>query len=361
MSSGVHTRYVFDEYNCPTMDLVEEGVSFSVLWLLLSLTTKVVVGIVILGFSLKYYLHCTKGICPTQARMDGKVVIITGGNAGIGKETAKELARRGARVILACRNAIKAAEAADEIFSETGQKVKVKKLDLTSFASVRKFAEDILETEERVDVLINNAGMMHDLGAVQVTEDGYEACFQTNYLGHALLTFLLLGVLKKSSPSRVINLTSFMHHFGNADDLEGLARGKPGRINSTLAYSHSKFAIVVFTRTLADKLRWRGVTVNAVHPGIVTTNIGKDGSGLLSSTAAFIVNLFGKTAQEGADTCVHAAVDPSMAERTGKYLVDCREDWVSRRALNREKALVTFETTLRLIGLEPSEIDKALG
>lgn len=78
----MHTRYVFDEYNCPTMDLVEEGVSFSVLWLLLSLTTKVVVGIVILGFSLKYYLHCTKGICPTQARMDGKVVIITGGNAG---------------------------------------------------------------------------------------------------------------------------------------------------------------------------------------------------------------------------------------------------------------------------------------
>ncbi|KAM7281902.1 retinol dehydrogenase 11 [Ixodes scapularis] len=122
------------------------------------------------------------------------------GVAGIGKETAKELARRKARVILACRNLEKADKAMQEIFEETQQKVVIKRLDLASLRSVREFADDILKTESRLDVLVNNAGLINDTSKVQLTEDGYEVCFQSNYLGHFLLTILLSG---KESVSRV--------------------------------------------------------------------------------------------------------------------------------------------------------------
>ncbi|KAM7300809.1 retinol dehydrogenase 11-like [Ixodes scapularis] len=227
-----------------------------ILGVALSLATSKIVLLVAVGLlCLKLYLVHSKGVCRSTQTLEGKTVIVTGGNAGIGKETAKELARRKARVILACRNLEKADKAMQEIFEETQQKVVIKRLDLASLRSVREFAEDILKTESRLDVLVNNAGLINDRSKVQLTEDGYEVCFQTNYLGHFLLTILLSELLKKSAPSRVINLSSILHHIGSTANLHDKATGNHPWTHPVLVYSNTKMAMLVFSRALAAKLK----------------------------------------------------------------------------------------------------------
>ena len=177
---------------------------------------------------------------------------MTGANTGIGKETALDFAKRGARVILACRNEDKAKDAARDIIAETGSdKVVVRIVDLASFESVRAFAKLVNETEERLDILVNNAGLS---GTYRVTEDGYESIFQVNYISHFLLTLLLMEKLKKSAPSRIVNVSSIGHHTKTApfqlddfilskDKFDGLAR-----------YTQSKLAQVVYTKELSKRL-----------------------------------------------------------------------------------------------------------
>ena len=183
----------------------------------------------------------------------GKTTIVTGANTGIGKETALDFAKRGARVILACRNEEKAKDAARDIIAETGSdKVVVRIVDLASFESVRAFAKVINETEERLDILVNNAGLT---GSYRVTEDGYESIFQVNYISHFLLTLLLMEKLKKSAPSRIVNVSSIMHETRYADlqlDDFTLSKEKFGKVKSR--YAQSKLAQVVFTRELSKRL-----------------------------------------------------------------------------------------------------------
>ena len=145
----------------------------------------------------------------------GKTVVVTGANTGIGKETALDLVKRGAKVILACRDEQRATDAAKDIIAETGSdKVLVRIVDLSSFESVRAFARLINETEERLDILVNNAGF---IGSYQLTKDGYESIFQVNYLSHFLLTLLLLDKMKKSAPSRIVNVSALAHEFKSAN------------------------------------------------------------------------------------------------------------------------------------------------
>lgn len=180
----------------------------------------------------------------------GKTVIITGANTGIGKETARDLAWRKARVILACRDVTKGLKAAAEIIESSGNEdIEVKKLDLASFKSIRKFAKEINEEEEKIHILINNAGY---LGPNKKTSDGLETNFQVNYLGHFLLTNLLLNKIKGSSPSRIINVSSMQHKSGkiNFDDLQG-----EKSYGQFAAYNQSKLAQVMFTKQLAHKLQ----------------------------------------------------------------------------------------------------------
>ena len=180
----------------------------------------------------------------------GKTVIITGATSGIGKETARDLAWRKARIILACRNIKKGLETAVEIIESSGNKnVEVKKLDLASFQSIHEFAEEINEEVERVDILINNAGCG---GLVSKTKDNLDSVFQVNYLSHFLLTNLLLDKLKASSPSRVINVSSIQHANGNInfDDLCSEKNYK-GWLK---AYSNTKLAQMLFTMELSKKL-----------------------------------------------------------------------------------------------------------
>ncbi|KAL3219478.1 hypothetical protein MRX96_005771 [Rhipicephalus microplus] len=243
----------------------------------------------------------------------GKTVIVTGATSGIGKETAMELARRKARVIIACRNAEKAQHTAEQIFEQTKQRVVVKALDMTSFKSVRKFCDDVVRTEDRLDVLINNAGAIGHSKKVKLTEDGFEEIFQANFLApfiaHASSSWDNIGdwcfctdLLKKSSPSRIINVSSDYHRLGQVGDVRQMARGVNLVTNPTALYGNAKLALCLVTIALADRLRGTGVTVNSVHPGAVKTHIVDEGPGLRKFLFDFVLSIKGKTPLEGAQT-----------------------------------------------------------
>uniref|UniRef100_A0A336MZZ0 CSON011012 protein n=1 Tax=Culicoides sonorensis TaxID=179676 RepID=A0A336MZZ0_CULSO len=202
-------------------------------------------------------------------RMDGKTVIITGANGGIGKETAKFLAKLGARVIMACRNLDAANSVRDEIIKETqNPNVIVKKLDLSSFRSVREFASEINRSEERLDVLLHNAGYANTFKK-EVSEDGIEMTMATNHYGPFLLTHLLIDLLKKTDNSRIVVVASYLYKLArlNLNKLNPIGT-LPGYL-----YYVSKNANIMFTRELSKRLEGTGVTANSLHPGLVDTGI----------------------------------------------------------------------------------------
>ena len=211
------------------------------------------------------------GVCKSKRRMDGKTVIVTGANTGIGKATALDLANRGARVIVAARDEKKATIAVDDIKKKTNnQNVIFKKLDLASLASVRQFSKEILQEEEHIDVLINNAGVMYP--PYTLTEDGFELQFGVNHLGHFLLTNLLLDRIKQSTPSRIVTLSSIRHTSGYLDFEDMMWSKEYDRI---AAYGRSKLANIMFTRELAKQLEGTGVTTYSLHPGSVNTELAR--------------------------------------------------------------------------------------
>ncbi|KAK7507085.1 hypothetical protein BaRGS_00001936, partial [Batillaria attramentaria] len=273
-----------------------------------------------------------------KERIPGKTVIVTGANTGIGKETAKELARRGGRVILACRDLERAEKARAEIVLETANRnVVVKLLDLASMGSIRAFAKDINATEPHVDILINNAGIMRC--PKMLTEDGFEMQLGVNHLGHFLLTMLLLDKIKASAPSRIVNVSSLAHVRGqiNFDDLNTAKSYDPG-----VAYAQSKLANVLFTRELAKKLDGTGVTVNALHPGVVKTELGRHMNIFKSSISravfAPISWVLLKTPVQGAQTTLYCALATELDGVTGKYFSDCKEKEVAEQAKDDEAA-----------------------
>ena len=233
------------------------------------------IGFVVFLFVFYYSLRVIKvnGVpCRSKARLDGKVVLITGGNTGIGKETALGLAVRGARVYLACRDMKKGQLALNEIREISGNKeVFLKKLDLASCVSIRAFVDDFLAMEERLHILILNAGVMFT--PYRKTEEGFEFQFGVNHLGHFLLTHLCLDRIKESAPSRIIVVSSLAHYPGSLDfkDMQWTKR-----YNAYLSYCRSKLANVMFARELAKRVSESGVTVCSLHPGTVYTEITRD-------------------------------------------------------------------------------------
>lgn len=290
------------------------------------------------------------GVCRSEAKLDGKTVIVTGANTGIGRETALDLAGRGARVILACRNVPKAQEVADEILKKTGNsKVLVKELDLASLKSVRNFARDINETEERLDILINNAGIMRC--PYWKTEDGFEMQLGVNHLAHFLLTNLLLDLLQRSQPSRIINVSSLAHTRGKIrfDDLQSEKEYNPGQ-----AYAQSKLANVLFTRELSKKLEDTDVIVASLHPGAVKTELGRHlsiaKSFLASMLFAPLVWLIFKTSWQGAQTSIHCAVSNDV--ESGLYYSDCKAKEVAEQGKDDAVAKKLWEVSADLVGLK---------
>lgn len=286
------------------------------------------------------------GVCTSTARLDGKTVIITGANTGIGKETARDLVRRGARVIMACRDVLKGENAAQEIIAETGnQQVIVRKLDLADSNSVKQFAEKILKEEQQLHILINNAGVM--MCPYSKTEDGFEMQFGVNHLGHFLLTFLLLDLIKSSAPARIVNVSSLAHFFGqiNFSDLQS-----EKRYHSGPAYCQSKLANVLFTRELARRLEGSNVTVNALHPGSVRSELTRHS--VVISLAWKLFSYFLKTPTEGAQTSIYCAVAEELQSVSGKYFSDCGPASIASQARNDDTAKRLWHISCQLLGIQ---------
>jgi NAD(P)-dependent dehydrogenase (short-subunit alcohol dehydrogenase family) len=250
--------------------------------------------------------------------MDGRTVLITGGNTGLGKETAVALAREGAHIVFTTRDAQKGANALAEIQARGGSDaVEVMELDLARLESVREFAPQFGERYDHLDVLVNNAGVM--LGSRRTTVDGYEMTFQVNHLGPFLLTTLLHERLAAGDRARVVNVASAVHSSaGRGLDFDDLQ--STGHYRSYSVYAKSKLANILFTRELARRWDDRGITANAVHPGWVASDFGRDGDmSRLAGLAWPLVRLFANTPEQGARTQVYVASAPELEGVTGGY------------------------------------------
>ena len=229
----------------------------------------------VIGLSCVYLIRkwAAGGVCRSKARLDGKTVIITGANTGIGLETAVDLAKRNARVILACRSVERGEKAAVEVRKRSrNDNVVFRQLDLASLESVRKFAGKILEEEPQIDILINNAGVVFPQR--KLTKDGFEMHFGVNHLGHFLLTNLLLDRIKEAPSARIVNVSSGIVDIFGDIDFDNLNSERS--FSQWKAYGMSKLSNILFTRSLAKRLKDTRVTVNCLHPGAITTELGRN-------------------------------------------------------------------------------------
>lgn len=253
-----------------------------------------------------------------QWDMTGRTVVITGGNSGIGLEAAVDLGRMGAAVTITARDAARGEAAAAEITRRTGSPdVAVVDLDLCRFDSVRAAAATLLADCDRIDVLINNAGGI--LSERTVTDDGLEATFAGNHLGHHLLTALLADRLVASAPARVVNVASLAHRYAvRGLDFDDLDRRRSYR--SADVYAQSKLANILFTTELARRMVGTGVTANACHPGPVRTGFGSaDDTHGLERLGMMLGRPFMVSASRGAEPLVYLAASPEVASVTGAY------------------------------------------
>jgi NAD(P)-dependent dehydrogenase (short-subunit alcohol dehydrogenase family) len=286
--------------------------------------------------------------------MQGKTVVVTGGNSGIGFETAVALASMGARVLITARNADKGRAAVAAITQRVGGEggVQLVVFDLADLASVRRGAEEILEQAPRLDVLVNNAGLV--LTERAETIDGYEATFAINHLGPFLLTNLLLDRMTASVPSRIVNVSSTAHNAARKglpfDDLQTTHGYRGMRV-----YGQSKLANILFTLELSRRFADKGLTANSLHPGTVRTGYGGDGDahGFLAFGIK-IASPFFLSPAKGARTSVYLASSPEVEGVTGEYFVKCKPRNPRRWAQDPEAARHLWEVSEELVGLAPA-------
>ncbi|XP_077291049.1 retinol dehydrogenase 12-like isoform X2 [Arctopsyche grandis] len=308
------------------------------------------------------------GRCYSLARLDGITAVITGCNTGIGKETALDFYKRGARVLMACRDLTKANSAKEDIVKSSGNidgcgDLVVVKLDLLSLSSVRECAKYILNTEPKINLLINNAGVM--MCPKGKTEDGFEIQLGTNHLAHFLLTLLLFPRIANSKPARIVNVSSTAHErYIDFNDIHFEQRN----YSPFQAYAQSKLANVLFTKELAKKIQENnidGVNVYSLHPGVISTELGRH-----FATSHPIIQLilkpfrwFMKTPEMGAQTTIYCAVDEKCAEENGLYYKDCVAVEAAKEALNLETAEKFWNLSEKLVGFvnwNPSTADNKM-
>jgi NAD(P)-dependent dehydrogenase (short-subunit alcohol dehydrogenase family) len=274
--------------------------------------------------------------------MENKIVLITGGNAGIGKATAIGIAKTGATVIIACRSKERGEQAVAEIKKASGNdKIDLLLVDLSSQKSVRAAAAEFKSRYNQLHVLINNAGVF--LGKREETEDGLEKTFATNYLSHFLLTHLLLDLLKASAPSRIINVAS--KHFGikiNFDDLQTKTN-----YSFNKAVGPTKLGLIMFSSELAKQLEGTGVTVNSLHPGLAK-------SGLLDNIPALprvLFHMLSASPGKGAETSIYLATSPDVEKVSGKYFEKKKEVKVGKNASNPDDNKRLWDMSMKLANL----------
>lgn len=274
--------------------------------------------------------------------MKNKIVFITGATSGIGKETAIGLAKLGATIVFTTRDLQKGKLTKNEIINTSNNnKVDFLYCDLASFDSIHSCCDEFKTKYNQLHVLINNAGVWNFKR--KISKDCIEETFAVNYLAPFLMTNLLLDLLKKSSPSRIINVSSMLHSgMINFDDIE-FKKSYSG----IKAYAQSKLALILFTKLLTKKLESTGVTVNCLHPGMVRTNLGH-GAGFFSSS---FFRLFGKDPKKGAETSIYLAISPDVENITGKYFVDRKIKQSSAESNDMALAKKLWDISMRYVHL----------
>ncbi|HXT85496.1 MAG TPA: SDR family oxidoreductase [Verrucomicrobiae bacterium] len=284
----------------------------------------------------------------TPTDMSGKTCVVTGANSGIGKETALGLAQMGARVLLVCRNPEKGQAALEDIRRDSGSsQLELLVSDMSSQSSVRAVAEQIRQKCSRLDVLINNAGAA--VPKRTLSADGIEKTLAANHLGAALLTFLLLDLLKASAPSRIVNVSSEAQRRARLDmnDLQFEHR----KYNPFAAYGQSKALMNAFTFELARRLEGTGVTVNCLHPGVVATNIWGVDPPFFFRLIIAVMKPFMLDSKRGAQTSLYLASSPEVAEVSGKYFIKCKP--AESGVVSRDPAVAAeiWQYTQKMIGM----------
>jgi NAD(P)-dependent dehydrogenase (short-subunit alcohol dehydrogenase family) len=261
--------------------------------------------------------------------MQGKTVLITGANQGIGKASAVVLGKLGAKLVLVCRSADKGRTAAGDIERAGAKSVELLVGDMGSQADIRRVAAEVKAKHDRLDVLLNNAGVL--VTSRRTTVDGIEETFAVNHLGYFLLTNLLLDLLKAGERSRVVSVSSEAHRRAKMhwEDLQF----KTTSYSAFAAYGQSKLANILFTRSLARRLAGTGVTANCLHPGVIASGFGQTYGGVISLLIK-VARPFMITTEQGAQTSVFLASSPDVEGVTGKYFDKCKERQPNRQALD---------------------------
>ena len=279
--------------------------------------------------------------------IEGKQVLITGASRGIGMATALGLAKMGANLSLLVRDRSRGEKVVEEIRA-LGAKGKVDLFvaDLSSMKDVRRVADEYRSKHDRLDVLINNAGAINM--DQEKTADGYERTFATNHLAYFLLTDLLLDLLKKSAPARIVNVASEAHRQAAGVDFDDPMFEKRS-YGGFAAYGQSKLANILFTRELAKKLEGSGVTANALHPGVIASGFGRNNKGVFGFIMRNLAGPFLGSEEAGARTSVYLATSPDVEGKTGLYFKSSREATPTRAARDDAAAAKLWELSERLV------------
>jgi NAD(P)-dependent dehydrogenase (short-subunit alcohol dehydrogenase family) len=280
-----------------------------------------------------------------MARMQGRVVVLTGATSGIGRATAFGLARMGAHLALVCRDRGRGEETVAAVAAASSTRADLFVADLAVQGDVHRVAGELLARYPAIHVLVNNAGIVNL--RYRETVDGVEEVFAVNHLAPFLLTHLLLDRLKASAPARIVNVASHAHKFGpmHFDDI-GWKQGYKGM----RVYGQSKLANVLFTRELAARLAGTGVTVNCLHPGAVATRLGQN-NGRISILLTKALAPFFRTAEQGAATSIHLAASPDVDGVSGRYFSNRREARPSRAAQDPVAARRLWDLSVALTGV----------
>ncbi|VDP14689.1 unnamed protein product [Onchocerca flexuosa] len=306
-------------------------------------------------YLLRRYLKGAQFVEHVEA--NGKIALVTGASAGIGKQTARELNLRGATVYMLCRDRGKSQKAKTEL-TKLGcdpTRLILKDVDLARFATIRKFADEIKREEDKIDILVNNAGIMF-YPKFELTEDGYEMTWQTNYLGHFLLTELLLPLIKKSPNGRIVNVSSALHKLADNVDISIVNDEK--YFNKTMPYSRSKLAQIMHARELTKRLRTTdpgtAVTINAVHPGVCFTDLMRYSifsQKYIKKIITPFLWFFMKTEKDGAQTTLYVALSRYVEAISGRYFGECKEHTSSSISLDDSRCSILYNQSLEAVKL----------
>jgi NAD(P)-dependent dehydrogenase (short-subunit alcohol dehydrogenase family) len=274
--------------------------------------------------------------------MNGKTVLVTGANSGIGLATAKGLAKAGARVVMVCRSKEKGQAARQEVIETSGnQDIHLIRADLSVQSEIHAAATEFTQRFNRLDVLINNAAIIPP--SRELTKDGIETQFAVNHLSYFLLTHLLLNVLKASAPSRIVNVSSNLHSAGRFE-ANNVEAEKGYGIGGVAQYNNTKLFNMLFTFELARRLEGTGVTVNALHPGVIATNLTR----ALPRPLNALYRMVMPKPESGARTSIHLASSPDVEGITGKYWANSAISEPAPHSQRKEDARALWEISERM-------------